>query len=240
MKTTVRLLTLLGVLVLVPFAMAGVYLEQVVKSDPVTVMGKTQPARETVQKIFLADDRMASENSDGMSVIVRLDQKKIYFINTQGKSYQVSDLPLKFPPEMQQMMAAFQFTTDIQKTGNRKQVGAYNCEEVVMTLKGFMNFTIRMWCTGDIRMPFDKYYAMSAEMVAYSPAIKQMMEKMRSLGNLYAVEQEMTGEVMGTKTRSVTKLVNFDANASIPADKFNPPANFKQEPLDFQKMMQRQ
>ena len=87
MKTTVRLLTLLGVLVLVPFAMAGVYLEQVVKSDPVTVMGKTQPARETVQKIFLADDRMASENSDGMSVIVRLDQKKIYFINTQGKSY---------------------------------------------------------------------------------------------------------------------------------------------------------
>jgi len=81
---------------------------------------------------------------------------------------------------------------------------------------------------------------MSAEMVAYSPAIKQMMEKMRSLGNLYAVEQEMTGEVMGTKTRSVTKLVNFDANASIPADKFNPPANFKQEQLDFQKLMQRQ
>jgi hypothetical protein len=225
----------------VPFAQAGIYIEQNMHTDAFTIMGKTQPAKDAVQKIWMETDRMASENSEStMSVIIRMDEKKLYFINNAKQSYSVSPLPFKFPPEMEKMMAAFQFQTNVQKTGEKKQIGPYNCEGVLLTLSGFMNMNIKMWITSDIKMPYEKYYAMSTEMVAYSPAMREMMEKMRSLGSGFAVEQEMTGDVMGTKTHSVTKLVKFEPNATIPADKFAPPAGYKEVPMDFQKLMSQQ
>ncbi len=238
MKIVLKSLVLALVLVMAGFLPAGVYLEQQMHSDAVTIMGQTQPARDTVQKIYLEKDRMSSEN-DNMTMMVRLDSKKIYFVNHKNKSYMVSDQPLKFPPEMEKMFQTFQFQTDVRKTGETRQIGAYNCEGVEMNLTGFMNMKIKMWLTGDIQLPYQEYYSMAAEMVSYSPGMKQMMEKMKSLGNKFSVEQEMTGEVMGAKTRTVTKLVKYESKP-LPAELFTPPAGYKEKPLNFQEMMQQQ
>lgn len=222
---------------LAPFATAGVYIEQLTHTDAFTIMGQNQPAKDSVQKIWLENDRMASERSEGgMTIIVRTDSKKIYFINNVKKSYMVADLPLKFPPEMEKMMSAFQFQTEIKKTGEKKVIGPYTCEGAEMTLTGFMNLKVNMWVTSDIKLPLDRYYDMSAEMVAYSPAVRQMMDKMRTLGNVFAVQQETTGEIMGAKTHSTTKLVKFE-EAPVPHDKFDPPATYKAEPMDFKQLM---
>jgi len=237
-KKVLRALMIALVLLGAGFLQAGVYLEQQMHSDAVTIMGQTQPARDSIQKIYLENNRMASEN-DNMTMVVRLDLKKIYFINHKAKSYMVSDLPLKFPPEMEKMFQSFQFQTDVRKTGETRQIGGYNCEGVEMNLTGFMNMKIKMWLTGDIQLPYQEYYNMATEMVAYSPAMKQMMEKMKSLGNKFSVEQEMTGEVMGAKTRTLTKLVKFE-NKALPAELFAPPAGYKEKPLNFQEMMQQQ
>jgi hypothetical protein len=232
-------IALMLLLLAAPFALAGHYIEQQRHTDAMTVMGQTQPARDSVQKIWMDADKMASDTGDQTTVIIRLDQNKIYFVNHAKKSYSVTDLPMKFPPEMEKMMAAFQFKTDLQKTGERKQIGPYSCEGVNMTLSGFMNFNVKMWVTSDIKLPFSQYYTMSSAMTSYSPALKEMTEKMRSLGNVFAVEQEMTGEVMGTKTHSVTRLVKYDETV-IPASKFEPPAGYTEQPLDFQKLMSQQ
>ena len=233
-------LALILAAVCVPFALAGHYIEQQTHSDAFTMMGKTQPAKDSVQKIWMDGDKMASESSTGgMTIILRMDQKKIYFVNHAKKAFSVSPLPFKFPPEMEKMMAAFQFKTDVQKTGETRQIGPYNCQGALMTMSGFMNLTTKMWVTSDIKLPYENYYAMSTEMVAYSPAMREMMDKMRALGNVMTVEQEMTGEIMGAKTRTVTKLVAFK-EMPVPADKFVPPTGYTEQPMDFQQIMSQQ
>lgn len=239
MRIRSKLVMVLGIwLLCLAFGLAGTYIEEQVHTDAMQVMGKSQPAKDLVRKIWIDENKMA--NDDGSrGVIVLYDQKKMIFVDHEQKTYSVTSLPMQMPPEMQQMMKMFQFKFDVQKTGQTKKIKDWNCQEVVMTLSGFMTLKITMWCTSDIPLPFENYYKMGAEMVAYSPAMKQMMDKMATLGNIFPIQEEITGEVMGAKTHTVINVVKAEQMA-IPATVFAPPAGYTEKPFDLKGMMQKQ
>lgn len=223
-----------------PFTVAAVYLEQKTHMDPTSIMGQNQPARDIVQKIWLEGDKMATDSGDGNSMIIRLDQKKLIIVNHGAKSYQATALPIKFPPEMEKMMGMMQFKADVRKTGEAKVIRGYNCQGVEMTMTGMMNMTMKMkmWCTQDIKIPFEKYYAMSAEMVSFQPSMKEMMDKMKALAVGIAVETDITTEVMGAKMHMTTSLVKAEAAATAPQGAFDTPAGYKMEEFNPMKAMQ--
>jgi len=216
---------------------AGIYVMQKIHVDPINFQGQSQPEKNMEREIWIEDYRMISFDKDqNLSIIVLLGEKKIYFVKHDDKSCVVGDLPILSSPEVQKMTAMFAFKTEIRKTGNKKKIKTWDCEEVVMTLSGFMDAKITMWCTGDIHIPFENYYKMASEMAAVTPAIKEMLTKMHALGDLFPIEQEMTGKVMGVETRTVTRVVKA-VEMTIPAEKFIPPPEYKQEKLDLSKLM---
>lgn len=238
MKYIIRL-GLLGVLGISMMSMVwgGHHIVQKVHVDPIQVEGQSQAASDVTREMWIEPDRMATYDPDqNMSMIVRLDEGKILFVRHAEKVYYSEPLPLQIPPDMQKMMAMFQFQTELQRTGLRQEINGWNCEEIVMTLKGFMNMNVTMWCTGDIGLPFGNYYKMAAEMAALTPAVKEMLEKMQALGNLFPVRQEMKGSVMGVTTRTTMDVVSVK-EMTIPAEKFAVPDGYREEKLDFQKLM---
>jgi hypothetical protein len=233
---------LLGLLMLSLMApiWAGYHIVQKVHVDPINVQGQQRPASDVTRELWIEKDRMATYDPDQeMTMIVRLDEGRIMFVRHAEKVYYTESLPMQIPADMQKMLAMFQFQTDVQQTGQTKQIGGWNCDEVVMTLNGFMNMKVSLWCTGDIALPFESYYKMAEAMASMTPAVKEMLQKMRSLGNLFPVRQEMTGTVMGVSTRTTVEVVTAK-EMDIPAAKFDVPSDYREEKLDFRKLMANQ
>ncbi|MBN2430782.1 MAG: DUF4412 domain-containing protein [Acidobacteria bacterium] len=241
MKYTLRLWALgfIG-MSLISTAWGGHHIVQKMHVDPIQIQGQNRPATDVTREMWIEAERMATYDPDqNMSMIVRLDEGKILFVRHAEKVFHSESLPLQMPPDMQKMMAMFQFKTDLQRTGNRKQINGWNCEEIVMTLQGFMNMNVTLWCTGDISLPFASYYKMAAEMASLTPAVREMLQKMQALGNLFPVRQEMTGTVMGVSTRTTVDVVTAE-EMDIPAERFAVPEGFREEKLDFHKLLSNQ
>lgn len=228
-------LTALLVLLAASSVSGGIYLEQSTHVDAITVNGQSMPARDAVQKLWIDQDRMLAEYSDGgLSVLVRRDLQKIFFIDRQKRSYMEAALPIVLPTELAQMVSAFQVKCTVRKTGAQKQIGSWACEGADLVMTGFVNSTVKLWFT-PASFPVTPYYDLTAEMSSFNPGLKDMIAQIRSLGNVLVVEQEMTGEVMGAQSRTVTRLIRCDQLA-VPAGRFEVPPGFRAEMLDFKKI----
>ena len=91
MKKT--LFTLLSVFILISFAHADLTIKTKVHMDGFEMMGQKQPPTDQVVENWLGKDRMLTNQQD-KTFIVRLDQKKMYYISHKGKFYTALDLPI--------------------------------------------------------------------------------------------------------------------------------------------------
>lgn len=233
MRSSRLLLTGLCLAVLAQAAFGGVFLEHRVHTDSLTVGGKTHPARDTASLTWLEDDRMAVEQPGVSTVIVRLDQGRIYFVNHVKRTWSASTLPLQFPPEAARVFNNLRFQTTVSRTGETAKVGAYACEKILVRTTGYLDAEITHWCSTGVPVPVARYYEMTAKAAAFSPALSEMNEKLRALGNLFPVRTETRVNVMGARSRTVTELIKVDPKGAIPADRFAPPAQYREEPFDF-------
>src|SRR5436190_21282847 len=75
-------------------------------TDAYTVGSKEVPAKDETQTVWVSKDRVRLE-SDENSVLLRLDQKKMYLIDPKTKTYNTIDLPFDMkkymPAEMAEM-----------------------------------------------------------------------------------------------------------------------------------------
>ena len=212
---------------------AGVVIEQRVVSDGVTAAGKSQPPRKEMQTLLLEEDRLALDRSGHSAIIVRRDQGKVFLVNHARKTYSVLALPVAFPADVAKVFKGLRFTTDVRRTGETATVGPYRCTKVVVKTSGYLESDMVLWCTADLPVPVERYYEMAATAAAFSPALAEMNEKLKALGQLFPVRVENRVNIFGASNRTVTETVRVDAAVRIDESRFLPPPGYAEEPIEF-------
>jgi hypothetical protein len=228
---------------------ADVYLKYRQHTDPVQVMGQTQPAKDSIRETWVGENRI--RNDEGrQSVILRLDKKQVYFINNEQKMYAILPMDVekmaqqaiendktmsleekeqarKFVQEM--MKDISKFTIAIKETGEKKKIGKWNCSKYIQTTKTAMGPSVtEIWATKDITLDYKMLNRMFAASMMMMPSLKGSMDDIsREMAKIKGVTvySASSSSVMDTEVRSTQELLDC-------ADR-NPPDSFYEPPKEY-------
>jgi hypothetical protein len=232
------------ILALAAFSMADIYIKSKAHTDPVSMMGQSRPATDTITEQWIGDDVFASV-SEKISTIVDLKKNLMNMIYPQDKTYIEATLPLDMskllPQEMAAMASMMKVTVTVAPNGQTKKVGQWNCAgyDVAMTMMG-MPMKMMVWATSDVPFDMDKYMekmygnVIKAQMMLDDAAILEM-KKVKG----FWIASEMNMEMMGQKMHTTTEVVEI-SKKSAPAGTYSVPAGYtKQDKLSMKQMQQK-
>jgi hypothetical protein len=140
-------------------------------------------------------------------------------------------LPVDFkkilPPELEASAGSLGFTASVSPTLETRKIGQWNCQAYDVRLT-IMSYEIRMkiWTTRDVPFDIDAYDAkLSPHILARQTMLddRSRQEMMKIKG--YQVAAEMNGDLLGTKIRSTSEVVEM-VKRTPPTGLFTPPANY--------------
>jgi hypothetical protein len=238
------------VLLMIPISsQADIFMKQKNHTDGMQIMGQTQAAKDEIQTIWIAEEKIRSDSEEG-SMILRLDQGKIYFIDHAKKTY--SEMPMEMgmmmdeqikksmeeegmgSEEQQAAMGMMQGMTQmkitITPTTEKKKIGNWNCQkynqELVMMM-GPMHGEI--WATEDLKMDYDLYNKYMAAMMGkggmFGDFMSQIVTEMKKINGV-PVLTVSTMNMMGTSIKSTQELIEYK-EGTAPAGHFNIPSGYK-------------
>jgi len=235
----------LMVLAFASFAAADIYVKSKMHSDPMSVMGQSQPAQDSFSEQWIGDSLFAMLSEKNSSVL-DLTKNILYIINHKAKTYIEAPLPFDFssilPAQMATMMSnMMKMTVTVAPTGQKKTVGTWKCDEYDVTMNMMMMpMKMKVYATTDV--PFDlkgymeKVYGTSlkAQFRMDDASVKEMM---KIQGFWIASETNM--EMMGAKIHTTTEVVEI-SKKTPPAGVYSVPAGYtKQAKLSMQDMQQK-
>jgi len=239
MKRAVTVISLL--LVLAVAASADIYVKSKTHTDPWSMMGKDQPAKDEVNEQWFNDNQFAFISPE-TAIIADLKKNIIDIINNKQKTYIESPLPFDFTkildPQMAQMMGQMmKMTVTVAPNAQTKTIGQWKCAGYDVTINMMMMpVKITVWSSTDV--PFDvvKFRdlymnVMKAQMRLDDASVKEMMKI-----DGYWIASETTMEMMGTKMRTTSEVVEI-TKKSADASVYSVPAGYtKKDKLSMQDM----
>ena len=238
MKRTIT--AILCVLAIASFASADIYVKSKVHTDPMSMMGQNQPAKDSVSEQWMGTDKFAML-SDQSSSVVDLAKNVMYMINHKSKTYIEAKLPFDFasllPPQMASMMQGMmKMTVTVSPTGGTKTIGSWACDEYDVTMNMMMMpMKIKVYATKDV--PFDLaaymaniYGTMLKSQFRLDEASVSEMMKVKG----FWISSETTMEMMGAKIRTTSEVIEI-SKKTPPAGVYSVPAGYaKQDKLSMQ------
>ncbi len=224
---------------------ADVYIKSKTHTDPISMMGQSQPAKDGVTEQWISDDAVAMV-ADNTTVIVDLKNNKMYFINHASKTYVEAALPLDMtkilPPQAAGMMGMMKATVTVTPNGQTKTFGKWNCQGFDATISmAMMTMKMSYWATTAPGFDYKKYVekaygsVLKAQSMFFDDAAIAEMKKINGL----PIFTETTGEMMGAQMRSTTEVVEI-ATKPAPAGTYAVPAGFtKTDTLSMQDLQRR-
>ena len=217
------------------FVYADVYIKQKTHTDAFEVMGQSQPAKDVINHIWLAENKMASLSED-QSFIIDLEKNKVFWMNTQNKSYIEMDLPLdisKYLPEQAAaMMSNMNISVAVQPTGVTEDVAGKTCEkyDVTMTIMMMMTMEMKMkvWATEDVPFDWKKFQDKMIQM--FSPTMPLGEEALAAFKQIkgWQMRSEMTMNMMGTDMNTVQEVLEI-TEKDAPAGTYTVPEGYKKQ-----------
>jgi len=211
------LMMILAVVMSVGFVCADYYVKTKIHTDPVSIMGQNEPAKDEISEQWIGNNQFASHTKD-RSFIVDLNKNVMFTINHKNKTYIEMDLPLEtskyFPEQMQQMMKGMMdsMTVTITPNGKKKQIKQWNCDgyDVDMNVM-MMKMKMNIWTTTDVRFDWkmvgDKMMAHVKKIsMRLSEKVLKEFEKIKG----FQIATEMNMNIMGgdIKTTSVVQEIS--------------------------------
>ena len=240
-----RLSTALVIILLAAVAAnADIYIKSKVHTDPVSMMGQTQPASDTVSEQWIGDNIFATV-TEGMTNVIDLKKNVMFMVNHKDKSYVEMPMPIDLmkvlPPEAQAMAPMMQMTATVAPTSETKQIGQWNCTayDATLTVMG-MQMKMRMWAStavpGDLAA-----FAAKALPVFMQATMRLNQSSIQEFAKIkgFQIATEVTGDMMGAKIRTTTEVVEI-TEKTAPAGTFAPPAGYtKKTTLSMQDLQRR-
>ena len=183
-----------------------------------------RPPRTSEARLWISGKTIRAESTAAprRAILIDLAGGGITFLDMPAKAYArttMDEYRARLRGAMKMLGAI-----ELRETGKIRQVGRWNCREVVLTAGGKTPFTMVMWVSPDVGIPPDVYRDIMR--FAGSAALAGLTEKFASLKG-YPVKTIVTmkqGETYVTTTTTVTD-VSFDP---ISAEMFRIPPGFKE------------
>ncbi len=222
---------------------ADIYIKSNVHTDPMSMMGQNQPARDNVQEVWMGKDMIATITSASI-VLLDFKNNKMDMIMPASKTYVETALPLDFskllPPQVAQMMSSMKSSVTITPNGQTKQIGQWKCKGYDAAISMMMMTGKQiLWATTDV--PFDPKVYMEK---AYGTLLKTQMFDETAVKEYAKVEgfvvaSEMTMQAMGSTIHTTTQVAEI-AKKTPPAGVYAVPAGFqKTDTLSMQDLQKR-
>lgn len=237
-----------GMLVAPNMALADIFMKQKHHTGSFQVMGQTQPARDTIQSIWITTNAIRND-SDKTTVLVRLDKQVVYMIDHSKKTY--AEMPLNMDKAMdemtgkamtkeqkqamsgmmQNMMKVSMTVTD---TGENKNINNWNCRKYIEKMStGMGPVNTELWATQDLKVQGDIFAKYSAIMMTMQPGLRQsmaqVMQETKKIKGV-AVLSNTTSNMMGNTMKSSMQLLEFK-EGTAPADITTIPAGYKKQSM---------
>lgn len=224
---------------------ADVYIKSKTHSDPISIMGQSQPAKDGTTEQWIGDDAVAM-NMESMAWIIDLKNNKIFILNHMSKTYVETTIPLDMskivPAQAAGMMGMMKATVTVTPNGQTKQVGKWSCQGFDATIAmAMMTMKMSVWATTapgfDYKKFMEKAYGsvLKAQSMFFDDAAIAEMKKINGLPIL----SETTGEMMGAQMRSTSEVVEI-ATKAAPAGTYAVPAGYtKTDTLSMQDLQRR-
>jgi hypothetical protein len=232
-------IVLMMMLVMVSFAFlsADVYVKQEGKTPE--FMG--QPGKTTITEQWFSKTRIATI-SDAMTVIVNLEQKKVYMVFPKTKTYIESNIPLDmaslFPEEMAAMMKGMLdgMTVTVQPNNQTKKIATWDTigYDGTMTVMG-MEMKMTFWVTPTPGFNWKEYSDLFTEVykVQMRMSEKAIAEFKKIQGFPVYTEIQMMGMTI------TTSVIEIDPNKTPTPGIYTVPAGFtKKDKLAMDDMKQ--
>lgn len=213
----------------------GVYVESMVKSGG--MMG--QPPSEELTKMFMTPTKMKMVTGTDSEMIFDAGSKMLTIVSHAKKEYYVvAEGDFKAMMEMgvammEGMMGDAEPT--VEKTGEKKKIGEWNCEKVVLTLAGQMSMTMEMWVTKDAGIDMNDYIEMS-DMLGQAGLMKKFTEEMKKMDG-YPILTKTTMNIMGQNVETES-LVQTIKKETFAASTFSAPEGYTKKEGDMMQAMQ--
>lgn len=225
---------------------ADIFMKQQHHTDGFQMMGRNQPPRDFVQKIWMTADKARSD-AEGHSIIVRLDKGVSYLLDHTRKAF--TELPMgagqsgssrtegRMSKEqrgaMDRMAESMKNTTiRISDTGETKKIGEYRCRKYLQQIDSVMGpVTSEIWATQDLKMDTDLYARFSFALMASQPGGREAMnaniaeiKKIRGV----PVQSLSTTRMRDTEMKTRVDLVEYREEPA-PADLFDIPPGYSRK-----------
>lgn len=229
-------LTLVLALVAAPAVQADTVLKMKSHTDAFQMMGQSQPATDQDITFWIGDDRALRSTGD-QDVLLRLDQKKLYVIDREAKTYSALDLPVDFtaylPPEvkqqMGQMLEAMTMNATVEPTDQTKEIGDWDARLYRVNLSNQMGMTIdsQVWVTKDVDIDLSSFQEMTRAMASLQPGAAAAAEELLKIDGVpVLMESEIKG--MGGGTTSREELVSAETQ-DAPAGIYEIPEGYTEQ-----------
>ena len=240
-------LVVAALLVVSAVARADYYIKQSKHTDPFTVMGQTQAAKDETTETWISKTMGRFDNADGTSVIVDPAKKVMYWLNHSEKTY--SEIPLEMGEIVDKMietasedadeegkamaeqmgkLAGSMMEMDIKvtKTQETKKIEKWNCRKYLMEIKMPMGgATAESWATTDVKIDPQMYWMTVNAMMAGQPGFEEGVKEMKKIEGVI-VYQVTNAKAMGAEVKSIDKVVDIQEKAA-PAGTYSVPAGYK-------------
>ncbi len=234
-------------------AHADIYMKYKQHTEPFQMMGKTQPAKDEIRETWITKDMIRSDTKES-TVIMRVDQKRIYHINHQNKTYMEMPLEMdkiaekaidekkisaqekakakQFMQGMMQNMTKMQAT--VTETNEKKKIGKWNCTKYLQKMTTPMGPSeSEIWATAEIKMDTDLANRMQAAGIMAMPGMQATMEdlikEMKKMKGV-PVLTISTSNVMNTSVKSTHELME-QAEKQVPTDFYAPPKGYNKQTM---------
>lgn len=220
----------------VPAASADTKMVMKSHTDAYQVMGQQQPAQDTDVTFWIGDDRAA--RSDGeTAIILRPDQKKVFVVNHENKTYSVLDLPVDMMamlPEasrqqMEPMMKKMEMTATVEPTGERKEINGWSARLYNVSLSNQIGMKIasKVWASTDVGVDLGTFREMSKTMASLQPGFGAAADKLLEIEGV-PVLMESDVQMMGSQFSSNEELVSA-SNQDAPAGTYEVPEGYTEQ-----------
>lgn len=196
-----------------------------------------QPAKDSTQTTWFTKDRMAV-SSDGTTMLVRADQKKLYLLDASDKTGMVVDLPVDtaklLPEEMRGMLEMMKMAVKVTPGEEKQKIGAWNTQKLVFEITNpQMKITQVMWVTKDIKFDVPGYRDLVGAMQSLQPGTADLIAETKKIDGV-PVLVEATIDFGGASLKMKEEIVSVEEKAA-PAGTYDVPADYKVEAFDYVK-----
>lgn len=207
-------------------------------TDAFEVAGQKQPAKDAQIQVWVQGDKLRRDE-DGQSMIVRLDQKRLYLVDHEDKTYSEIALPIdlrkmmpKGSEEMaDQIAAGMKVSVQVTPRDENRKVNQWNARRFDVAIQSAMGMKIAMtlWVSKEIESfaPFNKLAATVASLQPGSAAWVAELEKIDG----FPVLQETNVDALGARFGTREELVSIETQEA-PAGAYEPPAEYKAQPYN--------